>query len=225
MVMKTRKVTKPDLTPNGPSADRDGETEIVFGTNAAPADEAPDPFDPARCRRPAADDAALGVRELLVSVPYRPPSREQFIRVHPDPAYRCPGGLIELKDDGESYWVDPALWPHLAGEPTFVRRLIVTTVTRQALAFLWGLQLPGNDGRSSDWVAVPLEAARAAETHWVKLYWDQSQRRHRINVSEHIDDEPQWPTQTFRELIRLAFKERVITILDHPILKRLRGEV
>ncbi len=45
----------------------------------------PDPFDVARLRLPA-DDADLGVRELLVSVPYRKPSKETFFRVHPDPA-------------------------------------------------------------------------------------------------------------------------------------------
>src|SRR4051812_37135989 len=78
----------------------------------------PDPFDVERLRLPADDDAALGVRELLVSLPYRKPSKEAFFRVHPDPAFRCTGGLIELKDDdSESYWVDPSLWPHLADEP------------------------------------------------------------------------------------------------------------
>ena len=172
------------------------------------------------------NDTALGVRELVVSVRFGKPSKEQFVRVHPDPAFRCTGGLIELKeDDGESFWVDPALWPYLAEEPCFGRRLVVLAVTRQGLPFLWPLRLPGPDGKTPDWVSIPLEAAKAAETRWVKLFWDMSQRRHRIKVSEHLADEPQWPTQTFRDLLALAFKDRVITTLDHPILKRLRGEV
>ncbi len=186
----------------------------------------PDPFDVRRLRLPADDDGALGVRELIVSVRFGKPSKEQFVRAHPDPAFRCTGGLIELKeDDGESFWVDPALWPHLAEEPCFGRRLVVLAVTRQGLPFLWPLRLPGPDGKTPDWVSIPLEAAKAAETRWVKLFWDLSQRRHRIKVSEHLADEPQWPTQTFPELLRLAFKDRAITTLDHPILKRLRGEV
>ena len=37
--------------------------------------------------------------------------------------------------------------------------------------------------------------------------------------------EPEWPTPTFGELLRVAFKDRFITTLDHPILRRLRGEV
>ena len=193
--------------------------------NSDTTPDAPDPFDVARLRLEPDDDAALGVRELLVSVPYRKPSKEQFIRVHRDAAYRCTGGLIELKDDdSECYWVDPSLWPYLADEPTFGKRLIVTGVTRQGSPFLWGLRLPGADGKVPVWVSIPLEAAKNAETKWTKLFWDQSQRRHRIKVSEHLADEPTWPELPFPELLRLAFKDRVISSLDHPILMRLRGE-
>ena len=107
-----------DELANGTPTDRDPPTDFPFGASIPPGPtSAPDPFDVGRLRLPADDDAALGVRELLVSIPYRKPSKEQFIRVHPDPAFRCTGGLIELKDDdSESYWVDPSLWPYLADE-------------------------------------------------------------------------------------------------------------
>jgi hypothetical protein len=37
--------------------------------------------------------------------------------------------------------------------------------------------------------------------------------------------EPKWPEISLRELLRLAFgKGKLINSLDHPILKRLRGE-
>ena len=206
------RVTIPDGTP----ADRD---------SASLTPDAPDPFDVERLRLPADEDATLGVRELLVSIPYRKPSKEQFFRVNPDSEFRCTGGLIELKDeDSESFWVDPSIWPYLAEEPTFGRRLVITAITRQGAPFLWGLRLPGSDGKTPDWVTIPLEAAKVAETKWTKLFWDQSQRRHRIKVSEYLTDEPQWPSQTVGELLRLAFRDRVISSLDHPILKRLRGE-
>jgi hypothetical protein len=185
----------------------------------------PDPFDITRLRLPPDDDAALGVRELVVSIPYRKPSKETFFRVRTGPEYRCTGGLVELKDDDtESFWVDPAVWPHLADEPTFGRRLVVVAMTRQGAPFLWGLRLPGTDGKTPPWVEIPLEAAKTAESKWTKLYWDQAQRRHRVKVSDHIDDEPRWPEQTLAELLRLAFKDNVITTPDHTVLKRLRGE-
>ncbi|QDU21261.1 hypothetical protein [Urbifossiella limnaea] len=195
-------------------------------TAAAALPPPPDPFDVTRLALPDDSDADLGVRELLVSVPFRKPSKEQFFRVHPDPAYRCVGGLIELKDDdAESFWVDRSLWPALADEPTFTRRQVVTAVTRGGLVFVWGLRMPGPDGKIPDWVSIPQEAARVAAGQWTKLYWDQTQRRHRIRVSEHMTDAPTWPELPFPELLRLAFKDRTVTSLEHPVLKKLRGEV
>ena len=109
------------------------------------------------------------------------------------------GGLIELKEeDGESYWVTPDLWPHLADEPTFGRRLVVTAITRQGVLFLWGLRLPGPDAKAAPWVEIPLEAARAAETKWVKMFLDQSQRQHRIKVATGLADETAWPESRSR---------------------------
>ncbi len=37
--------------------------------------------------------------------------------------------------------------------------------------------------------------------------------------------EPEWPTEPFRDLFRIAFRGRLIDTRDHLVLKRLRGEV
>ena len=45
-----------------------------------------------------------------------------------------------------------------------------------------------------------------------------------VTVAEAITIEPQWPAGvTFQDLIRIAFRERLITSIDHPVVKRLRG--
>ncbi len=36
--------------------------------------------------------------------------------------------------------------------------------------------------------------------------------------------DPVWPEVTLEKLLELAFKDRFIDNLDHPVLKRLRGE-
>jgi hypothetical protein len=36
---------------------------------------------------------------------------------------------------------------------------------------------------------------------------------------------PKWPDGGFKELFAKAFKSRVITEINHPVLKSLRGEV
>ena len=35
---------------------------------------------------------------------------------------------------------------------------------------------------------------------------------------------PEWPEMPFSELLRVAFKDRYLDTLDHPVLKLLRGE-
>ena len=36
--------------------------------------------------------------------------------------------------------------------------------------------------------------------------------------------DPEWPDLPFNQLLRIAFKNRVVDSLDHPTLQRLRGE-
>jgi hypothetical protein len=35
--------------------------------------------------------------------------------------------------------------------------------------------------------------------------------------------EPEWPELSFEELCKIAFRDRLINVPDHPVIKRLRG--
>jgi hypothetical protein len=37
--------------------------------------------------------------------------------------------------------------------------------------------------------------------------------------------DPVWPSLCFEELLKIAFKGRMINDLDHVVLRRLRGEI
>ena len=87
----------------------------------------PDPFDPANLRLDQSFIESAGVRKLLTTVPIGKPNPQDFVRVHPDPSYRVPLGLIDLKDDREIYLVVPNLTGELAGELTLSRRSRKTT--------------------------------------------------------------------------------------------------
>jgi hypothetical protein len=80
---------------------------------------APNPFDPAALRLDQSFAEAVGVKKLLTTVPVRKPNRQDFVRVHRDPAYRLtPAAIIELKEDREVYLVTP---PHGDGTARRVR--------------------------------------------------------------------------------------------------------
>jgi hypothetical protein len=188
--------------------------------------EAPgsDPFDPERLRLTQDFVNSVGVKRALLTVPVRKPSKEDWIRVHPSEAYRVETAVIELKEDREIYLADPVLWPELATEVTFGPRALFTAINRQNVVFLWPIRLPGPDGRDNPWNRSALEAATVAMNNWARVVSNMSLGAYEVWESTAPIPDPEWPEQSLRELLQIAFKDRFITSMDHPVLKRLRGE-
>ena len=44
-----------------------------------------------------------------------------------------------------------------------------------------------------------------------------------IDISEKMTAKPKWPTDTFQELLKIAFAGRLIDNADHVVVRRLRG--
>ena len=42
-------------------------------------------------------------------------------------------------------------------------------------------------------------------------------------IATGIDDEPNWPKESFIEILQAAFEGKVIDSLDHPAVKQLQG--
>jgi hypothetical protein len=201
-------------------------TEFPFGANGdgQATDAGPDPFDPAALRLSGDAAAGLGVKRALLTVPVRKPDKSWFVRVHPEPAYALETAVIELKEDRETYLVTPALWPFLAGEATFSPRALFTTINRQGVLFLWPIRLPGPDGKRDEWSRSALEAADLARKGWVRVTANMGLGAYEVFQATGALPDPDWPALPFRELLRVAFRERFIDSADHPVLRRLRGE-
>lgn len=189
------------------------------------SDGAPDPFSPERLRLTHDFAAGIGVRKALLTVPVRKPGREWWVRVHSDEAFRLQTAVIELKEDRETYLVAAELWPQLAAEATFSPRLLTTAINRQGVLFLWPARLPGHDGRLDEWSRSALEAMRLAQSGWVRIAANMSLGAYEVFTSSADLPEPIWPDINFAEILKIAFKDKLITSFDHPVLKRLRGEV
>jgi hypothetical protein len=67
------------------------------------------------------------------------------------------------------------------------------------------------------------EAAGLAMTQWVRVKANKHLGAYEMFVAESTMSEPAWPEASFQDLIKLAFRDRLITKLDHPVIKRLRG--
>ena len=212
------RVTEPEAAGAPPTP-----TEATLAV-AAPA-PAPDPFDPASLRISPDFATNAGVRRHLLNIPIRKPTKESFVRTHPDPAYSLETLILELKDsDREMYLVAPHLRADLASEPTVGPRRLITSVDRQGNAFLWPIRVPAPDGRVDTWNQSALEAAAMARESWVRVTANMTLGAYDVATSTGIVVEPEFPALRFAEILRLAFKDRRIDSLDHPVLRRLRGE-
>jgi hypothetical protein len=180
-----------------------------------------DPFDLSNLRLSQNFSETAGVKKLLKTVPVRKPNPQDFVRVHSEPAYRENFPVVQLKDDREEFLVPAGLLPELVGE--FVSVTLFTAINRQGVLFLWPVRLPDPQGRQMEWWRSMREAAELAMTQWIRTKPNMSLGAYEIFVAESTMSEPEWPTVSYADLIKLAFRDRLIDSLSHPVVKRLRG--
>ena len=206
MMTKTDPNTMPDMQPT---------TEQQAST--------PDPFNPTNLRLSQSFVETAGVKKLLTTIPVRKPSPQDFVRVHPDPAYRENFPIIDLKDDREEYIVVADLVPLLIGE--FVTKTLFTAINRQGTVFFWPVRLPSPDGKNLDWWRSSREAAELAMKSWIRVRANMNLGAYDIFEAESVIPDPEWPQLGFWELIKIAFRDHLVDRIDHPVIKRLRGQV
>jgi hypothetical protein len=184
-------------------------------------------FDLSELRLSQDFESLFGAKNRPTTIPIRKPSKEWFIRTHDNSAYYAVIPILELKEDREIYLVAKHLWPSLEGEQTFGPRMLMTAITRQGTLFVWPLRVPGDDAKSNSWNDSALDAAKQARSQWTRLQPDQSAGGYQLSHPPEgsVIDEPKWPDYTFQEILDIAFRDRRIARPDHPVLRRLRGEV
>jgi hypothetical protein len=194
--------------------------------NANAGDAAPAPVDAftdltaLRLDQSYAD--SVGVKKLLTTVPVRRPHSQEFVRTHPE--FRLPGApVIELKDDRESFLVVPAVAATLS-PGDFALKDLFLTLSRQNVLFVWPVPVPKTDGRGrgNAWHTTAREAATLATTQWVRLTPNMPLGAYDVSVATVKLPDPEWPTdKTFSDILRIAFKDRLIEAVDHPVIQRL----
>jgi hypothetical protein len=209
-----------------PKSDKIGlSDETTTPQNGAGEDTILNPFDPAKYRLTQDFSIGSGVKKLLTHVPVKKPSKETFVRTHPSAEYRLEAGVIELREEGEIYLVDPAIHQYLQDETTFIPMLLMTAISRQNDPFVWPIRLPGPDGRPNPWNQTAFEAAERARDEWVRVVSNRRVGFYQIHVAVIDIPEPEWPDEPFGEILEIAFAGRVIESVDHPVIKSLRGAI
>jgi hypothetical protein len=179
-------------------------------------------FDNLDALRLSAEAATtIGTHEVLTHVPVRKPSRTEWVRVHPAGDMQIATGVFIDREEREVFFVVPELRAELGGDLRPV--LLVTAISRQGVLMLWPIPLPDEGGRRNAWAEAAREAAETAKQKWVRVVADMALGAYRIHLAEGDLPDPLWPAKTLAELLKLAFKGRIVDSIDHPVVRRLRG--
>jgi hypothetical protein len=181
-----------------------------------------DPFDPENLRLDQSFVESAGVKKLLTTVPVRKPKPQDFVRVHTGADYRGDFAVIELEEDREVFLLTPNTATDLQNE--FRLKTLFTAINRQGVVFLWPVPIAAADARTLEWHRSAREGAETAMRKWVRVQANMSLGAYEMFEAAGSIPDPAWPGESFRELLRVAFRDRLIDRLDHPVVKRLRGE-
>jgi hypothetical protein len=184
-----------------------------------------DPFDPVFLGLSQDFAAEAGVAKKWDMIKVEKPNKARVFRVHPN--FRLKTKLLTLKDDNETYLVQPQLHQALDGEALCGDFTLLPCVTKAGTPFLWPIPMEDKDGRWNVWHKSAWKIAKEAQARWTRM---QANRDAGHYVAEYdqrppdLQQPPAWPDLTFREWLRLAFQGYNIDSLDHPVIKRLRLE-
>lgn len=174
-------------------------------------------------RLPSGGLEAVSTKKILNLVPVKRPGKQEFFRVKTGDEWAFQTMVLELKEDRETYLVVPALYGNLEQESKPV--CLYTAYTRKGDFFLIPVMLP-RDGKQNSWHESLQQAINEAKISWVRAVPNQSLGGYDLVSALGAIREPALPEVSgIMELLPIAFRNRVVDSLDHPIIKRLEGSI
>src|SRR5262245_45221702 len=165
----------------------------------------------------------IQTRKAAVSVSVRRPDRQHWVYVHPERDWRASVAVLEDKANQRTYVVVPEIVPEVTSD--LVPKLLVAYATRQGNTSLWPIRMPDENGRLDTYNESALSIIEQYSGQWIRVLPNQIDRCYDVLAMPPIEQpSPKWPEGGFKQLFSLAFKNRVIGTINHPVLRALRGE-
>jgi hypothetical protein len=163
--------------------------------------------------------APVGKR-VQATYPLQKPPKNKFVRVHLSPEYRMNGVLtLTDVDTGEIYYVSPDLdLPPFIESQTRVTDLYAAQMSDGSI-FIWPLHRS-----ETSWYRAAKAAIRIAVSKWVAVVARRAANTYDLVEPEDSIPEPEWSSlPSFEAMLESAFEDHMVTSLDHPFLRKLRG--
>ena len=179
-----------------------------------------------RVKAKASQQSVIGVTTEYTVIPIRNPKPDEFFRVTPGEGYSMNVNILQMKTDNEWYLVDKDTLPQIQLESQLKVMQLYVCVTQNSTPFLCLIPLPDSDGRLNSWHESGHKSMEEAKSFWVRRQADKSNGGYLITKASNAQlPDPKWPTESLEDLIEKAFDRYYIDTIDHPVLRRLRGEM
>lgn len=165
----------------------------------------------------------LGVKKVLTTVPVGKPSKDRFFRAHTSPSWVFPTWILENKTTGETYLVSLEVASVLGDLVRAVE--LHAAIDRQNNVFLIPIPLPGPNGARNPWHESLAQAVGRSKSVWVRISANKELGGYDIFEATAKLPDPVWPDISMDELLEVAFKGRIITNVDHPIVQERLGKI
>lgn len=177
-----------------------------------------DPFDPANACIGTGNEEWEPEEDVKV-IACRKPGRQEWFRTHPTIELRV--GLLRDEETKVEYLVAPRVFEQLDDEGR--RSVLHLSVNRQGSYFLFPIAVRDPDGRDNGWVESAERAMLKSKREWTRMKSNMRAGEYKVAGLEADIPDPTWPDLTERELLRLAFADRFVSSMDHPLVRKLRG--
>ncbi len=182
-----------------------------------------DAIDIASLRLSSNFGATLGVKKLLNLVPVGKPLPTQFFRTHPSDDMQFEALLLTQKGTQETYLVTENIGGYL---PELVKpATLIPIIDRQNNVRLVPIPFPGPDGQRNPWHQSLLDALLHAKKSWIRVAANMHVGGYDVYEAQAELPAPIWPEHSMDVLVKTAFRGKIISDLDHPVIQGLQGRV
>ena len=154
------------------------------------------------------------------------PAKNAWVTVCSNPAYTRVVVMYEhpTQERSKTFLVaGKALQDEMRAKYGAMKRRLYLAQDFNKRLFLWPLGLPSRDGTVNPWVQSGEEAIEQAKRGWVHVVADSRYQKYDVEMAKPgIIPAPQWPQESFDEILRRAVRGLVLSEGDHPVLRRLR---
>ena len=173
--------------------------------------------------------AAKMVKRTL-RIKAKKPNPRRFIRVHSEMVAQV--AIFIDPNDEESFEREPyvvlgEVAEELGGDDVVTNTVYVYAYRTGSLG-LWLCPMPREGFRRGDvWATTRLEVAEKAKATWLRCHQSDDGEGYAYTEPVDVFPEPQWDRwlrgRSMLQLLGIAFKDRVIDSLEHPVIREFDG--